>query len=117
MMERSFMKYLPVGVAALLVILGLVQMRRQRKPRSFREDPIGALKDRSEHFVDRAQEASDEALTRLQESLDEIRGRMPELNRKRMQKRRKEMNKRLAVLNDQAQDMLKELRSSSVFSR
>ena len=118
MPERSFMKYLPVFAMALLVILGIAQLaRRQRKPRSFRDDPLGALKDRGELIADRAQGATDEALARLQESLDEIRGRLPELNRKRMDKRRKELNNRLTVLGDQAQDLLKELRSNSMFSR
>jgi hypothetical protein len=117
MTERSFMKYLPVFAMALLVILGIAQLRRQRKPRSFRDDPLGALKDRGDLIADRAQGATDEALTRLQESLDEIRGRLPELNRKRMDKRRKELNNRLTVLGDQAQDLLKELRSNSMFSR
>jgi hypothetical protein len=115
--ERSFAKYLPVLGIAILLVLGVAQLRRRRKPRSFREDPIGALKDRSELFADRAQEASEEALSRLQESLDELRGRLPEFNRKRMDKRRKELNKRIAALNTQAQDLLKDVRSNSMFSR
>jgi len=117
MMERSYMKYLPMLGAGLLLVFGMVQLRRQRKPRNFRDDPIGALKDRSELFADRAQGATEEALGRLQESLDEIRGRLPELNRKRMDKRLKELNKRLMVLGDQAQELLKDLRSNSMFSR
>jgi hypothetical protein len=115
--ERSLMKYAPVLAAAVLLIVGLTQLRKRRKPRSFREDPIGALKDRGEILAGRAQSASEEALTRLQESLDELRGRLPELDRKRMDKRRKEINKRLAVLNDQAQALLKDVRSSNMFSR
>ena len=115
--ERSFMKYLPVvGLVALLVV-GIAQLRRRRKPRSFREDPIGAIKERGELIANRAQDATEEALGRLQESLDELRGRLPDLNRKRMQKRRKELNKRLAVINAQAQELLKDVRSNSIFSR
>jgi TolA-binding protein len=115
--DRGFMKYLPLVGAAIVLLVGITQLRRRRKLRSFRDDPIGALKDRSEIFVDRAQEATEEALGRLQESLDELRGRLPELNRKRMQKRRKELNKRLATLNEQAQALLKDMRSTSLFSR
>ena len=115
--ERSFMKYVPLVAAAFLLVLGIARFRRQRKPRSFRDDPIGALKDRSGLIADRAQEATEEALARLQESLDEIRGRLPEFNRKRMDKRRKELNKRLSELGDQAQALLKDVRSNSMFSR
>jgi hypothetical protein len=115
--ERGTLKYLPLLAAAGLVILGILQLRRQRKPRSFRDDPIGALKDRGEILADRAHGATEDALAMLQESLDEIRGRLPELNRKRMDKRRKELNKRLGVLNTQAQALLKDFRSSSMFSR
>jgi hypothetical protein len=111
------MRYLPLLGLAILLIVAITQLRRQRRPRSFREDPIGALKDRSELIADRAQEATEEALGRLQESLDELRGRLPEFNRKRMQKRRKELNKRIGALNAQAQDLLKDVRSNSMFSR
>ena len=117
MTERSFMKFLPMVAAFVLLGIGIAQLRQRRRPRSFREDPIGALRDRSELIADRAQGATEEALGRLQESLDEIRGRLPELNRRRMDKRRKELNKRLTLLGDQAQDLLKELRSNSMFSR
>jgi hypothetical protein len=115
--ERGMMKYLPLVAAAGLLVFGIMQFRRQRKPRSFREDPIGALKDRGEMIADRAQGATEDALALLQESLDELRGRLPELNRKRMDKRRKELNKRLAVLNAQAQALLKDVRSNTIFSR
>src|SRR5919109_1497791 len=108
--ERGMMKYLALAAAAILLVFGITQFRRQRKPRSFREDPIGALKDRSEIVATKAQGATEEALARLQESLDEIRSRLPEINRKRLEKRRKEFNHRLAVLGDQAQELLKELR-------
>jgi uncharacterized protein HemX len=117
MEERGFLKYLPLAAAALLIGLGIALFGRQRKPRSFREDPIGALKDHSEIVANKAHEATEEALTRIQESLDEIRGRLPEINRKRLDKRRKEINKRLVSLSDQAQELLKEVRSNSVFSR
>lgn len=117
MTENNYMKFLPLVGLAALVAFAIAQLRRQRKPRSFRDDPIGALKDRSELIADRAQGATEDALARLQESLDEIRGRMPEMNRKRMDKRRKELNKRLTVLGDQAQDLLKDLRSNTMFSR
>jgi hypothetical protein len=115
--ERGMLKYLPLLAAAGLVIFGILQFRRQRKPRSFREDPIGALRDRGGILADRAQDATEEALAMLQDSLDEIRGRLPELNRRRMNKRRKELNKRLGVLNTQAQALLKDVRSSNMFSR
>jgi hypothetical protein len=115
--ERGIVKYLPLLGVAILLIVGIAQLRRRRKPRSFREDPIGALKDRGEIIADRAQGATEEALGRLQESLDELRGRLPEFNRKRMDKRRKELNKRLATLNAQAQALVKDVRSNSMFSR
>jgi hypothetical protein len=118
MEERSFTKFVPFALVIALVAFGIAQLlRRQRKPRSFREDPIGALKDHSEIVANRAQEATEEALARLQESLDEIRDRMPELNRRRFQKGRKELNGRIAELTGQAQDVLKELRASSIFNR
>jgi ABC-type phosphate transport system auxiliary subunit len=113
--ERSFTRYIPLAAAVLLLVVGITRLLQRRKPRSFRDDPIGALKDRSEMIADRAQEATEEVLARLQESLDEIRNRLPEVNRKRMDKRRRELNKRVSVLNDQAQALLKELRSSSMF--
>ena len=119
MMEREgYMKYLPVAFAAIVlgVAAGLL-LRRPRKPRSFREDPVGALKDRGELVANKAQEATEDALARLQETVEEIRGRLPDLNRKQLQKRRKELNQRLAVLGDQAQDLLKELRANSTLSR
>ena len=116
--ERNVMKYLPVVGVAALIALGVWQLiNRQRKPRSFREDPIGALKDRSEIVANRAQEATEEALARIQESLDEIRGRLPELNRRKLEKNRKVLNQRLAVLSDQAQTLLKDLRANNAFSR
>jgi hypothetical protein len=116
--EQDYTKYLPLAFAAILVSLVLtLVLRRKRKPRNFRDDPIGALKDHSEIVASKAQEATEDALMRLQETIDEIRDRMPEVNRKRMVKRRKELNGRLADLTGQAQDLLKELRSSSIFSR
>jgi hypothetical protein len=119
MMQREgYMKYLPLAFGAVLVAFGVSQLlRRQRKPRSFREDPIGALKDRSEIVAGRAQEATEEALARVQETLDEIRGRLPDTNRRRLEKRRKELNKRVSALGDQAQELLKELRANNVLSR
>jgi hypothetical protein len=115
--ERGILKYIPLLAVAGLIVLGIVQFRRQRKPRSFRDDPIGALKDRGEILADRAQGATEEALAMLQDSLDELRGRLPDLNRRRMDKRRKELNKRLGALNTQTQALLKDVRSGSMFSR
>jgi hypothetical protein len=119
MTEREdYMKYLPGALAAIVLgIAAVLLLRRPRKPRSFREDPVGALKDRSEIVANKAQEATEEALARIQETIEEIRGRLPDVNRKQLQKRRKELNHRLAVLGDQAQDLLKELRASSALSR
>jgi hypothetical protein len=116
--REGLMKYLPLAGVALLLAFGITQLlRRQRKPRSFRDDPIGALKDHSEIVAGKAQDATEEALARVQETLEEIRGRLPEVNRKRLEKRRKELNKQIAALSDQAQGLLKELRSNSVFNR
>ena len=118
MQERSLMKYGPFVVGLVVLAIGIAQLlRRQRKPRSFREDPIGALKDRGEIVAGKAQEATEEALVRLQETVEEIRERLPEINRRRLQKRRKELNGRIADLTSQAQDLLKDLRASGVFSR
>jgi|SRR6266508_395672 len=116
--NQGLLTYVALGVAAVLAAVGLAMLLlRKRKPRSFREDPIGALKDRGEIFADKAQEATEEALTRLQETLDEIRERLPEVNRKRLAKRRNEVNQRLANLSGQAQDLLKELRTNAAFRR
>ena len=119
MTEREdYMKYLPAALVAILLgIAAVVLLRRPRKPRSFREDPVGALKDRGEMVAGKAQEATEEALARIQETIEEIRGRLPDVNRKQLQKRRKELNQRLAMLGDQAQELLKELRASSTISR
>ena len=118
MNDRAMMKYLPLVFAAVGIAIAIVQLlRRPRKPRSFRADPIGALKDRSEMVAGKAQEAGEEALARLQATLDEIRDRLPDVNRKSLQRNRKEFNKRIADVSNQAQDLLKELRANSVFSR
>jgi hypothetical protein len=119
MTEREdYMKYLPAALVAILLgVAAILLLRRPRKPRSFREDPVGALKDRGEIVAGKAQEATEEALARIQETIEEIRGRLPEVNRKQLHKRRKELNQRLAVLGDQAQELLKELRASSTISR
>lgn len=118
MNDRALMKYLPFAFAAILAAFGITQLlRRQRKPRSFREDPIGALKDRSEIVAGKAQEASEEALARLQATLDDIRDRLPDVNSKSFRRSRKEVNKRIADLSSQAQDLVKDLRANGVFSR
>ena len=118
MNDRALMKYLPFAFAGILAVFGITQLlRRQRKPRSFREDPIGALKDRSEIVAGKAQEATEEALARLQATLDDIRDRLPDVNSKSFRRGRKEANKRIADLSSQAQDLLKDLRANGVFSR
>jgi hypothetical protein len=118
MNERALMKYVPFALAAILAAFGISQLlRRQRRPRSFREDPIGALRDRSEIVAGKAQEATEEALARLQATLDDIRDRLPDVNSKSFRRSRKEMNKRIADISSQAQEILKDLRASGVFSR
>jgi hypothetical protein len=118
MNDRALMKYLPLALAAILAAFGVTQLlRRQRKPRSFREDPIGALKDRGEIFAGRAQDATEDALARLQATLDDIRDRLPDVNNKSFRRNRKEVNKRIADLSSQAQDLMKDLRANGVFSR
>ncbi len=66
MEEKSYLTYLPIalGVALVAFVISLV-MRRQRKPRSFREDPIGALKDRGEIVANKAQAVSEDTIERL----------------------------------------------------
>ena len=116
--NEGYMKFLPAGLVAIVLgVAAVLLLRRPRKPRSFREDPVGALKDRSEIVAGKAQEATEEALARIQEAIEEIRGRLPDVNRKQFDKRRKQLNQRLAVLGDQAQDLLKELRANSPLSR
>ena len=116
--QEDYMKFLPAGLVALVLgVAAVFLLRRPRKPRSFREDPVGALKDRGGIVAGKAQEATEEALARIQETIEEIRGRLPDVNRKQFEKRRKQLNQRLAVLGDQAQDLLKELRASSPLSR
>ena len=119
MTEREdYMKYLPAALGAIVIgLAAVVLLRRPRKPRSFRDDPMGALKDHSEIVAGKAQEATEEALARIQETLEEVRGRLPEVNRRQMRKRRKELNRRLAALSDQAQELLRELRANSTLSR
>src|SRR5215212_5195159 len=96
MNDRALMKYLPFAFAGILAVFGITQLlRRQRKPRSFREDPIGALKDRGEIVAGKAQEASEEALVRLQATLDDIRDRLPDVNSKSIRRGRKQVNKRI----------------------
>jgi len=125
MTEREeYTKFLPEGLVAIVLgaaaVLGAVAvllLRRPRKPRSFRDDPVGALKDRGEIVAGKAQEATEEALARIQEAIEEIRSRLQHLNRKQFEKRRKQLNQRLAALGEQAQDLLKELRATSPLSR
>jgi hypothetical protein len=118
MKDRASMKYLPLALAAILAVFGISQLlRRQQRPRSFREDPIGALKDRGEIVAGKAQEATEDALVRLQATLDDIRDRLPDVNSKSFRRNRKEVNKRIAALSGQAQDLLKDLRANGVFSR
>lgn len=118
MEDRGFMKYVPIAFVAILAAFGISQLlQRQRKPRSFRDDPIGALKDHSEIMAGKAQDASEEALARLQATLDEIRDRLPDVNSKQIRRSRKQVNKRIASVSSQAQDLLKDLRSNGVFSR
>jgi len=116
--QEDYMKFLPAGLVAIVLgIAAILLLRRPRKPRSFRDDPVGALKDRSEIVASKAQEATEEALARIQETIEEIRGRLPDVNRKQFDKRRKQVNQRLVVLSEQAQDLLKELRANSPLSR
>lgn len=118
MENNGFVKYFVLALAVGLAAFGITRLlRRQRKPRSFREDPIGALKDRSQIVANKAQAAREDAFERLQTTLDEIRDRLPEVNGKPARRGRKDLNKRVASLSGQAQDLLKELRASSVFSR
>src|SRR5215207_1208768 len=111
--QEDYMKFLPAGLVAIVLgVAAVLLLRRQRKPRSFREDPIGALKDHSEIVAGKAQEASEEALARLQTTLDEIRDRLPDMNSKQIRRGRKQVNKRIATLSGQAQDLVKDLLSN-----
>jgi hypothetical protein len=117
--ERSLAKALPVLLAAGLIVYGISQLRKRRKPRSFREDPIGALKDRGEMLAGRAQSAGEDAIARLQESLDELRAYLPEVDQRQLKRTQKNVNKRFAEISDQAQALLDEVRSNSsqIFNR
>ena len=118
MENTGFVKYLALALAIGLAAFGITRLlQRQRKPRSFREDPIGALKDRSQIVANKAQAAGEDAIERLQATLDEIRDRLPDVNSKQVRRSRNDLNKRVATLSGQAQDLLKELRANSVFSR
>lgn len=120
-MEQDLRKFAPLALMTLIASLaayGIVRLLTQRRrPRSFREDPIGAIKDHSELFAERAQDATEETIARMQESLDELRSRLPEINRRKVDKRRAELNGRLSVLNDQIQSMMQDVRNSNVFNR
>ncbi|GAB4198996.1 MAG: hypothetical protein OHK0022_18850 [Roseiflexaceae bacterium] len=114
LLERGWAKYLPIVLVALLFGFGITQLlRRERKPRSFRKDPIGALKDRSELLADRAQDATEELAARLQSSLDELRDRLPDARTRKSQKRRATLNRRLHDLNGQVQALVKDLRGKA----
>jgi len=116
--QEDYMKFLPAGLVGIVLgVAAALLLRQPRKPRSFRDDAFGALKDRGEIVADKALEATEEALARIQDTIEEIRGRLPDVNRKQFDKRRKQVNQRLAVLSDQAQDLLKELRANSPLSR
>lgn len=118
MNENSYMKYVGLAFALILAGFGITRLlRRQRKPRSFREDPIGALKDRGEIVANKAQLASEEALARMQATLEEIRDRLPEVSSKQIQRGRKDLSKRIGDLGGQAQDLVKDLRANGMFSR
>ncbi len=118
MNDSGFGKFLALACAVALAAFGITRLlQRQRKPRSFREDPIGALKDRGELVASRAQAAGEDALGHLQSTLDEIRDRLPEGSRKRFRRGRKDLNARIGDLSSQAQDLVKDLRSSRVFGR
>lgn len=118
MNDNGLTKYLALALAVALAAFGLTRLlQRKRKPRSFREDPIGALKDRGEIVASKAQAVSEDTIERLQATLDEIRDRLPEVSRKQIERGRKDANKRFAELTSQAQDVAKQLRSNSMFSR
>ncbi len=118
MEDNGYTKYFGFAVALGLAAFGITKLlQRERKPRSFREDPIGALKDHSEIFANKAQSAGEDALERLQATLEEIRDRLPEVDKKQLRRTQKDLNKRVADLNSQAQDLIKELRANSMFSR
>ncbi|HEU4326570.1 MAG TPA: hypothetical protein VFS21_25740 [Roseiflexaceae bacterium] len=112
LLERGWAKYLPIVLVALLFGFGIAQLlRRERKPRSFRKDPIGALKDRSELLADRAHDVTEELAARLQSSLDELRDRLPDTRARKPLTRRDALNRRLHDLNGQVQALVKDLRS------
>lgn len=118
MEDKGFIKYLGVLVAVGLAAFGITKLlQRPRKPRSFREDPIGALKDHSEIVAIKAQAAGEDAIERLQATLEEIRDRLPDVNSKQFRRTRKDLNKRVADLSSQAQDLVKELRANGMFNR
>ena len=108
--NEGYMKFLPAGLVAIVLgVAALLLLRRPRKPRSFREDPVGALKDRSEIVAGKAQEATEEALARIQETIEEIRGRLPDVNRKQFDKRRKQVNQSVSQRTMAARQIFREL--------
>lgn len=114
LLERGWAKYLPIVLVAVLFGLGFAQLlRRERKPRSFRRDPIGALKDRSELLTDRVHDVTEELAARLQSSLDELRDRLPDAHTRKPVTHREAFNQRLHDVNGQVQALLKELRSKA----
>ena len=54
--QEDYMKFLPAGLVAIVLgVAAILLLRRPRKPRSFRDDPVGALKDRGEIVAGKAE--------------------------------------------------------------
>lgn len=113
-MSRDMNKWLPVlAIVAGVVWMLILRKNRRRPMRSFREDPVGALKDRTLRLRLRASDAGEEALERIQEALEEMRERLPEMNGRRGRRKKKEIRSRLYSLSEQAQELVRELRANA----
>lgn len=104
-----------IGIAGIAVLIG--QLTKTRKPRQFRDDPVGALKDHRDVVLDKAHSATDEAIANIQESLDELRGRLTDFNRQNKRRQQRKLNKQIDMLNKKMQRIVHDLRATASFER
>ena len=109
--------YLVGAIGLTGIALLISQLNKTRKPRQFRDDPVGALKDQRDVVLDKAHAATDEAVANIQESLDELRGRLTDFNRQNKRRQQRKLNKQIDTLNKQMQRIMHDLRATALLER